>query len=82
MTAPSIDDTLDARGLICPLPVLKARKRLGALGPGEVLRLLADDPAALIDVPHYCAEAGHALLSIEETAQGRVYLIRKGAPPP
>ncbi len=70
---------LDARGLLCPLPVLKARKRLGALAPGAVLRLVADDPAAVVDVPHFCAEAGHALLS-EEPGDGRarVWLIRKG----
>ncbi|MFV2038006.1 MAG: sulfurtransferase TusA family protein, partial [Paracoccaceae bacterium] len=55
----TFDDDLDALGLLCPLPVLKARKRLGALQPGQVLRLQCDDPAALIDVPHYCAEAGH-----------------------
>ena len=74
-----IDAELDARGLLCPLPVLKARKRLQALAPGAVLRMLSDDPAAVIDVPHFCAEAGHALLG--ETAgegAGRVWLIRKG----
>jgi tRNA 2-thiouridine synthesizing protein A len=53
------DAELDARGLLCPLPVLKARKRLGALAPGQVLRVLADDPAALVDIPHFCAEQGH-----------------------
>ncbi|SEA19739.1 sulfurtransferase TusA family protein [Rubrimonas cliftonensis] len=68
------DDELDARGLLCPLPVLKARKRLQGMAEGAVLSVLADDPAAVVDVPHFCAEAGHALL--EQTA-GR-YLIRKG----
>ena len=69
---------LDARGLLCPLPVLKARKRLSALSDGAVLKVLADDPAAVIDVPHFCTEAGHALIDTgtEETAQ--VYFIRKG----
>ena len=56
------DAELDARGLLCPLPVLKARKRLAALAPGAVLRVLADDPAALVDIPHFCAETGHALV--------------------
>lgn len=71
---------LDARGLLCPLPVLKARKRLSALGAGEVLELLADDPAAIIDVPHFCAEQGHALLTQEPAAGGAtLYRIRKGA---
>lgn len=70
-------ETLDALGLLCPLPVLKARKRLLALPPGGVLRLLADDPAAVIDVPHFCAEAGHTLLSVEDCGRIRTYLIRK-----
>ena len=73
------DETeLDAIGLLCPLPVLKARKRLTMLPEGAVLRLIADDPAAIVDVPHFCAEQGHELL---ETAQGengaRIYRIRK-----
>jgi len=68
---------LDARGLLCPLPVLKARKRLQALAPGALLRVLADDPAAVIDMPHFCAEAGHTLLSQTQTEGASAYLIRK-----
>lgn len=73
-----IADTLDAIGLLCPLPVLKARKRLKSLPDGAVLRLLADDPAAVIDVPHFCAENGHAFLGEVEDGAHRAYLIRKG----
>jgi tRNA 2-thiouridine synthesizing protein A len=73
------DAVLDTVGLLCPLPVLKARKRLKSMEKGEILRLLASDPAALIDVPHFCAESGHALLGIEETGEGtRAFLIRRG----
>lgn len=72
------DADLDATGLLCPLPVLKARKRLQALAPGQVLRIMANDPAAIVDVPHFCAEAGHDLLTIEDTTDGQIYLIRKG----
>jgi tRNA 2-thiouridine synthesizing protein A len=72
------DADLDARGLLCPLPVLKARKRLGALVSGQVLRMLADDPAAIVDVPHFCAEAGHVMLDCHDAEGGQVYLIRKG----
>ena len=71
------DEDLDARGLLCPLPVLKARKRLAGLAPGAVLRMVADDPAAAVDVPHFCAEAGHDLLSTEKTGADRVFLIRR-----
>ncbi|MFV0474722.1 MAG: sulfurtransferase TusA family protein [Pikeienuella sp.] len=74
-----MSDALDARGLLCPLPVLKARKRLLALGQGAVLEVLADDPAAVIDMPHFCAEAGHELLSAEaEEGGATLYRIRKG----
>lgn len=73
-----ITDTLDATGLLCPLPVLKARKRLKSMPSGAVLQILADDPAAIVDVPHFCAEAGHALLSHSDQGGHQVYLVRKG----
>ena len=53
------DEDLDTLGLLCPLPVLKAAKRLRALPSGAVLRMQADDPAAVIDVPHFCSEQGY-----------------------
>jgi len=72
------DADLDATGLLCPLPVLKARKRLQTLSPGQILRMRADDPAAVVDVPHFCAEAGHTMLSRTETDAGvATYYIRK-----
>jgi tRNA 2-thiouridine synthesizing protein A len=72
------DQDLDAIGLLCPLPVLKARKRLHAMSQGQVLRVLATDPAAVVDIPHFCAEAGHDLLSTHEVGAATAYLIRKG----
>lgn len=72
------DAELDARGLLCPLPVLKARKRLQALQSGQVLRMVADDPAAIIDVPHFCAEAGHHLIETGDLEGNQIYLIQKG----
>jgi tRNA 2-thiouridine synthesizing protein A len=73
------DAEVDATGLICPLPVLRARKRLLTLPAGAVLRLLADDPAARVDVPHFCTEAGHTLLDQAELPdRSCAYLIRRG----
>lgn len=70
--------TLDALGLLCPLPVLKARKRLSAMTKGQVLRMIADDPAAIVDVPHFCSEAGHDLLD-QSDENGILYFnIRHG----
>lgn len=78
MTA-EIDDHLDARGLLCPLPVLKARKRLTGMADGAVLRIVSDDPAAVVDVPHFCSEQGHALLAQDPDPEGgRAFTIRKG----
>jgi tRNA 2-thiouridine synthesizing protein A len=71
------DVELDTIGLLCPLPVLKARKRLISMENGEVLRMLADDPASVIDVPHFCVEAGHVLLSHEVENGHLCFLIRK-----
>ena len=72
------DAELDARGLLCPLPVLKARKRLGQLAPGAVLRVLSDDPAAVIDIPHFCAETGHVLVAQADLGHPcHEYLIRR-----
>ena len=69
---------LDATGLLCPLPVLKARKRLHPLAPGDELAVRTDDPAAIIDMPHFCAEAGHELVSSETTGAVTRWVIRKG----
>ena len=72
------DQELDAVGLLCPLPVLKARKRLQSMPSGGVLRVLADDPAAQIDFPHFCNEQGHILLAVEELAPPkRAFLLQK-----
>jgi tRNA 2-thiouridine synthesizing protein A len=68
---------IDVRGLLCPLPVLKARKRLGAMKPGESLRVLATDPAAAIDFPHYCSESGNELVSQSQDGDVLIFVIRK-----
>ena len=70
--APDLD--IDALGLLCPLPVLRLRKRIGPLPAGALIRLQADDPAAHVDVPHFCTEAGHDFLG----AEGTDFWVRKG----
>ena len=71
------DEDLDCQGLLCPLPVLRARKRLIAMAPGAVLRVTATDPMAQIDLPHFCAEAGHALLTSTTAGPVTTFLIRR-----
>ena len=56
--------TLDATGLLCPLPVLKARRALKPIAPGGVLEVLATDPGAVKDFEHFCSTTGCELLKI------------------
>ena len=71
------DEKLDTLGLLCPLPVLKARKRLISMETNAVLHMITDDPAAIIDVPHFCNEAGHELLRQEKNGDQLIFMIRK-----
>ena len=65
--------TLDAQGLRCPLPVLRARKALRDVMPGGLLRVLATDPAAPRDFRAFCDETGHAFVDAAEA--GGIYTI-------
>jgi tRNA 2-thiouridine synthesizing protein A len=60
---------IDCRGERCPLPVIALARRIGELEPGEVVTLLADDPAARLDVPAWCRMRGHEYLG-EKTHDG------------
>ena len=53
---------LDTRGLLCPLPVLKLRKVIESTKKKDKIKLITDDPAAIVDVPHFCNEQGHKIL--------------------
>lgn len=68
---------LDVKGLNCPLPVLRANKVLRGMTPGEKLRVLATDRAAVADFRAYCQETGHHLLSFAEEAGVFSFTIRR-----
>jgi tRNA 2-thiouridine synthesizing protein A len=68
---------LDTSDLLCPLPVLKARKRLEAMTSGSVLRVLATDPMSAIDMPHFCIEQGHELLEHNVNGKQQIFRIRR-----
>jgi tRNA 2-thiouridine synthesizing protein A len=70
-------ETIDARGLLCPLPVLKLRKRMKSFEIGQTIELLTDDPAAVIDVPHFCNESGHVLEETLDAGGHMVFRVRK-----
>ena len=60
------DQILDAKGLNCPLPILKAKVLLNKMQAGEILYIEATDPHSIIDFEAYCARTNHKLLNIEE----------------
>lgn len=72
------DDIYDLRGLNCPLPVLKIRKRLAETAKGSVLAAETTDPLAVIDIPHFCKEYGHAMLACDKVEGGHRFTIRNG----
>ncbi len=73
----AIDRELDARGLNCPLPILRTKKTLNEMPSGSVLRILATDPGSVRDFQAFCRQTGHALLASSETTGEFLFLLRK-----
>jgi tRNA 2-thiouridine synthesizing protein A len=67
---------VDARGHRCPTPTLKLGRAARAAAPGSIVRLIADDPLARIDVPHFAAEAGMEILGIETSGEAVTFRLR------
>lgn len=68
---------LDCIGLFCPEPLFKTRSKLDDLQIGDILEVLADDPAAEEDISRFCKRTGHQLLSLQKTSEGFRFLIKK-----
>lgn len=71
------DAELDARGLNCPLPILRAKKSINELSAGQVLKIVATDPGAVKDFEAFCKQTGHELVSSKEQGSEFVFMIRK-----
>jgi tRNA 2-thiouridine synthesizing protein A len=71
------ESVLDVKGMICPLPVLRANRALRGLAAGERLRVIATDRAAVADFQAFCRETGHALLAWSEEGGVFSFVIRK-----
>lgn len=69
---------LDTKGLLCPMPVVKAKLALEELVPGEVLQVLATDPASPSDFVSFCRETGNKLLKSERQGKVFAFLVEKG----
>ena len=67
----------DATGLLCPLPVLRANRKLRELAVGGLLTVRATDPAAEQDFPAYCRQTGHELVETRRDGDVLVFVIRK-----
>jgi tRNA 2-thiouridine synthesizing protein A len=70
------DKEIDTRGLNCPLPILKAKKALGELGSGQVLRVLATDPGSVRDFQAFARQTGHELLQQAELGGEFIHLLK------
>ena len=84
MAAHTKDDDpvfLDATGLRCPMPLLKAKKALNEIEPGVRLRVVATDPGSVRDFAVFSEQSGHALLESEEQGGRYTYLLEKRARP-
>ena len=79
--APAItpEHSLDLTGLKCPLPVLKARRQINSMAAGEILQVMADDPAAPLDFDHFCHTNGHQLVETQTAGTVFTFIIRAGA---
>ena len=72
------DHVLDARGLLCPMPVVKAAKEIRGLEPGQVLKILATDRGSIADMPAWAEDTGNELVEWHEESDHLVYFVRKG----
>ncbi len=80
MSETQIDITqeLDARGLLCPMPVIKTAKAVKALTPGQVLKLIATDRGSIADIPAWTESTGNELLDWHDEGDFLVFYVRKG----
>ncbi len=74
----TVDVTVDARELMCPMPIMAANKAIRRMDPNQVLQVLATDRGSLSDIPAWVEANGHELLSSQEDGSTLVFHIRKG----
>jgi len=73
------DQELDASGLNCPLPILRAKKAIAGMDAGQTLRIIATDPGSVKDFEAFCKQTGNELLSSGEEGGKFTFLIKKAA---
>ncbi|TNE67217.1 MAG: sulfurtransferase TusA family protein [Alphaproteobacteria bacterium] len=73
---------MDVTGMLCPMPVLRARRKLDELAVGQLLLVTASDPAVVHDMPAFCRMAGHRLIMAHSEEGRYLFEIEKGEPAP
>lgn len=73
------DSELDASGLNCPLPILRAKKAIGAMDAGQTLKIIATDPGSVKDFEAFCKQTGNELVSSGEEGGKFIFAIKKAA---
>ncbi|HDS08679.1 MAG TPA: sulfurtransferase TusA family protein [Firmicutes bacterium] len=73
-----IKETLDTRGMVCPMPVLKTAKRIKEVAKGVLLEVLADDEGAIEDFPAWCEQTGNTFVKYEKREDYFSFIIKKG----
>jgi len=73
----AVSEKLDARGLNCPLPILRTRKALNRLEHGALLEVTTTDPGAVKDMAAFCSQTGNRLVSSTEVEHSFIFLIEK-----
>lgn len=71
------DKELDARGLNCPLPILRTKQSLTGMVSGQILRIVATDPGSMIDFQVFAEQTGNELLSLSEVDKEFIFLLKK-----
>ncbi len=72
------NETLDTRGLSCPMPLLKTKKAMGKMAAGQILEVVGTDPGSKNDLPGWCERSGHAFLGVKEEEGVLKFYIKKG----
>ena len=73
------DKVVDASGLSCPMPVVRAAKEMRGLAPGQILKIIATDRGSLADIPAWADDTGNELIDTQNEGARFVFLVRKGA---
>jgi len=76
MTA--FDETLDCKGMQCPMPVLKTKLKMDSMSSGKILKLITSDPGSCKDIPAWAERVGHVLISTDDTDEGFIFMLKKG----